>query len=149
MTEERLREVRGAYKEQKQLKEKIMEFESMRTSPRSAVYGAERVQSSAKGDVQLDSIIALDRLLERYNAQLQKCVALTMEFEEALEVLNSRERRMMRLYYIDGLTWEKVCVEMNVSWAQHDRIKKKIKAKLVKKGVCDNDGRALQANPEL
>ena len=131
MTEERLREVRGAYKEQKQLKEKIVEFESMRTSPRSAVYGAERVQSSAKGDVQIDSIIALDKLLERYNAQLQKCVALTMEFEDALELLDSRERRLMRLYYIDGLTWEQVCVRENISWTNHDRIKKRAKKKIL------------------
>lgn len=125
MTEERLREVRGAYKEQKQLKEKIMEFEAMRTSPRAAVYGAERVQSSPKGDVQIDSIIALDGLLEHYNAQLKKCVELTMEFEEALELLNSRERRIMRWYYIDCMTWEKISVEENISWTYLMRIKKR------------------------
>lgn len=125
MTNEKLREVREAYKERKQLKEKIIEFESARTSPRGTVYGVERVQTSPRGDIQADSIATLDKLLERYNAKLIECTELIYEFETALEKLGSRERRLMRMYYIDGMTWEQVCVEMNLSWTNLHRVRRK------------------------
>lgn len=129
MDSKKLRAVREAYKERQQLKEKIVEFENMRVSPRGAVYG-ERVQTSPKGDVQPDNIARLDELLEKYNAALAECVELIYDFEKALECLNSRERRIMRLYYIDGLTWEKICVEENISWTNHHRIKNRAYEKM-------------------
>lgn len=116
MTIEQLRELRSAYKEIRQLSERIAELESMRVSPRATAYGAERVQTSPKGDVQPDNIARMDDLLGKYNSALESALSLTNEFEEALKMLNSRERRIMRMYYIDGMTWEKVCVEMNLSW---------------------------------
>lgn len=130
MNSEKLREVRDAYKERRQLRDKIIEFESMRVSPRGTVYG-ERVQSSPKGDIQPDNIARLDDLLERYNAKLMECVELIDEFEKALDVLTSRERRIMRMYYVDGLTWEKVCVEENLSWTNLHRIRRKALEKFV------------------
>lgn len=129
MNVEKLREVREAYKERRQLKDKIVEFESMRLSPRGTVYG-ERVQTSPKGDVQPDNIARLDDMLEKYNAKLLECVELIAEFEKALECLKSRERRMMRMYYVDGMTWEKVCVEENLSWTNLHRIRRKALEKI-------------------
>lgn len=118
MEQAKLRTIRDTYKEIDQLREKISRLESMRISPRAAAYGSERVQSSPKGDIQPDNIAAIDALLERYNAKLRACVELVNEFETALETLAPRERRLMRLYYIDCMTWEKVCVEMNLSWTR-------------------------------
>ena len=127
---EKLREVRSAYKERKQLEGKIIEFESMRVSPRGTAYGKERVQTSVKGDIQAENLAKIEGMLERYNELLRKCLVLIEEFETCLELLNSRERRMMRLYYIDGLTWEQVCVEMDLSWMHVSRIRKKIIEKI-------------------
>lgn len=124
MTFEQLREVRSAYKERAQLADRIAELESMRISPRAAAYGSERVQAAPKGDIQPDSIARMDELLDKYNAALQRCMALTNEFEDALKKLNGRERRIMRLYYIDGYTWEQVSVEMNIGWRWVHRIKR-------------------------
>ena len=121
---ERLGEVRGAYRERKQLAGKIMELESMRISPRGAVYGTERVQTSMKGDIQPDSIAAIESLLKVYNVKLQKCCALIEEFEGALERLRDRERVIMRLYYIDGKTWGQICKAENISWTTKERIRK-------------------------
>ena len=57
---ERLRDIRFYYAETEELKEKIIQFETMRTSPRSAAYGSERVQSSMQGDVQAGNIAKLN-----------------------------------------------------------------------------------------
>lgn len=130
MDEKRLNEVRNAYREQKQLQEKIMEFESMRVSPRGTAYGTERVQTSARGDVQADNLVRIDELLAHYNERLRRCVDLIREFEKALDLLNGRERYIMRLYYIDGKTWEAVCVDAHVSWAHLHRIRNQIKEKI-------------------
>ena len=129
---EKLCEVRNAYKEGRQLHGKIMEFEAMRISPRVAVYGAERVQTSPKGgDIQVDNVVKIDELLERYNAQLRICLALTQEFEQCInERLNSRERRIMRRYFIDCLTWEQISVEEGITWRSLHRIRKKAVEKI-------------------
>lgn len=120
---EKLREVRDAYKEKKELEEKIVELEHMRISPRGAVYGSERVQTSMKGDIQPESIIAIDGLLKTYNMKLQKICKLLTEFEEALDKLTSRERRVMRHYYADGMTLESICHHMEISWATVNRVR--------------------------
>ena len=115
MKKERLREIRYIYEEAEELKEKIIQFETMRTSPRSAVYGSERVQSSMKGDVQPSTIATLDALLRSYNAKLRACIKITMEFEQAIEQLGERERIIIRKHYLDGKTWSEIQDEMNMS----------------------------------
>lgn len=124
MKREKLAEVRESYKEIRELKGKIIECETMRTSPRSAVYGTERVQTSLKGDVQAENIDKINELLDLYNQRLKERTELIFEFEKALEKLNAKQRRMMRLYYIDCKTWEQVCVEMNISWTGLHRIRR-------------------------
>ena len=130
MTEKQLKELRSTYKEIDDLRDKISTLENMRLSPRSAAYGSERVQTSARGDVQADNIAKIDALLKRYNARLRACLNLIQEFENALEKLDSRERRIMTYYYMDCMTWEAVCVEINISWMQLHRIRKEIIKKI-------------------
>ena len=113
---EKLGKIRDAYRERDKLKDKIYEFECMRLSPRGAMYGKERVQSSVRGDIQPDNLSKLETLLEEYNVKLAKVVDLITEFEYALDTLNFREQQLLRLYYIDRKTWEEVCVDMNLSW---------------------------------
>lgn len=122
--------IRDAYKEREQLKEKIYEFEQMRISPRAAVYGSERVQSSPKGDIQPDNIAKLDKLIAKYNSKLKAITELVYEFETALDSLDERERRLMRLYYIDCMTWEQVCVKMNLSWTPMHNARRSALAKI-------------------
>ena len=88
----------------------------MRHSPRGPSYGTERVQTSRKGDIHPENLSKLEDLLDVYNEKLAKVLELILEFETALNLLNYREQEIMRLYYIDRLPWEKVCVKMNLSW---------------------------------
>lgn len=129
MKKERLREIRFIYEEADELREKIIQFESMRISPRSAVYGSERVQSSMKGDIQPNTIATLDALLRTYNAKLRACIKVTMEFEQALEKLSERERIIIRKHYLDGMTWSDMQDDMNMS----ERNLKRISGRAMKK----------------
>lgn len=131
MTHESLREIREAYKEREQLREKIAQLESMRISPRITSYGGERVQTSAKGDIQPDLIAKVDEAISEYNQKLTRCVDLIMAFENSIEKLTARERMLMRLYYIDGMTWEQVCVEMHLSWTRLHQHRREAVAKIL------------------
>ena len=44
------------------------------------------------------------------------------KIETAIEKLKPLERALMREYYINGLTWEEVCVKLSYGWAQTHRI---------------------------
>lgn len=129
MKKERLREIRYIYEEAEELREKIIQFETMRISPRSAVYGSERVQSSMKGDIQPSTIATLDALLRTYNAKLRACIKITMEFEQAIAALSERERIIIRKHYLDGMTWSDMQDEMNMS----ERNLKRISGRAMKK----------------
>lgn len=61
-------------------------------------------------------------LHERYNQKVAEISAALVEIEKAIEVLEPRERTLIRLHYIQGLTWEEVCVAMTYSWRQVHRI---------------------------
>lgn len=133
MKKERLREIRYIYEETEELKEKIIQFETMRISPRSAVYGSERVQSSMKGDIQASTIATLDALLRSYNAKLRACIKITIEFEQALTKLSERERIIIRKHYLDGMTWSEIQDDMDMS----ERNLIRISNRAVKKMTAD------------
>jgi hypothetical protein len=46
---------------------------------------------------------------------------------------------LIRLYYIDGLTWEKVCVDINYSWRQTHRLHSEALKKIKIQGGNKND----------
>lgn len=133
MDKERLRDIRFYYEEAEDLKERIAQLETKRISPRSAVYGSERVQSSMKGDVQPSTISALDALLRTYNAKLKACIKITTEFERALEKLNARERTLIRMHYLDGKTWSQIQDEKELSERTLYRISGKAIKKIISK----------------
>lgn len=64
-----------------------------------------------------------EKLLERYIAQRLKLEILREEIENAIEQLDPRARKLMRLKYIEGLTWEEVSIKMAYSERQTHRIR--------------------------
>ena len=65
-------------------------------------------------------------VLALYRQKVAELDKRLLEIEQAIECLEPRERTLVRLYYMEGLTWEEVCVEMSYSWRQihriHDRV---------------------------
>ena len=122
--------LRKAMKNIDQLKEQIAALELRRISPRSAAYGSERVQSSAKGDIQADQIAKIDELIEKYRNELNYVLDLQAEFEKKIIPLAPFEKRIMRYYYIDGLIWEEIWQKEGYCTRHLLRIHKRILSEL-------------------
>lgn len=116
MNRDGLYTMRKSIQEREQLREMVAELENARISPRAAAYGGERVQSSPKGDIQPDVIQRIDDLLQRYNAKLRESLEAMAEFERAAEYLTEQEREILRMYFVQGRTWEEICVEKHISY---------------------------------
>lgn len=59
---------------------------------------------------------------KRYDAQARKFVEFEEALERDMEILSPTERDLIRYKYMDGQTWEEVCVSIRYSWAQTHRI---------------------------
>jgi DNA-directed RNA polymerase specialized sigma24 family protein len=122
MTKERLRQYQQLKREKDMLEEKLVELESAMTSPR-----IQKLDGMPQGQHQGGSL--LDLLVEQhitlknvYANKLRELNDTLLDIETAIESLTDpTERNLMRLRYIDGLTWEMVCVEIGYEWSQTHR----------------------------
>ena len=62
--------------------------------------------------------------------RLNQLVALRNEIEKTIEALQPEERRLLRLYYIDGLNWEQVAERLDYSTRQINRKQQQIMQRL-------------------
>jgi len=69
----------------------------------------------------------LSQLLAR---RLNQLIALRREIEEFIEGLQPDERRILRFYYIEGLTWEQTAERTDYSVRQLSRKQRQIMQKL-------------------
>ena len=109
-----------------QLREQIVDLETKRISPRATVYGSERVQTSVRDDIIPRQIHAIDKLLERYRAELDAHLKRREEFEDTIKDLPPLHKEIMRYYFVDALTWEQVWQKTNYSVRHLRRITKTI-----------------------
>jgi RNA polymerase sigma factor (sigma-70 family) len=123
MTKERLRAYRAIKQEREQLGQMIEEIEASLYGPKIAKLDAIPGGSPAPGSSPLDAKVdKKNDLLALYAEKCRVMDAELLEIEHAIEVLDPRARTLIRLHYIQGLTWENVCVEMGYSWRQVHRI---------------------------
>lgn len=90
-------------------------------------------RGSAGGDAMVSAAVKLADLRQKYQDKLDALTAAQTDIEELIDSLGSRERRLMRHRYIEGLRWEKVCVKMGYEWAQAHRLHRNILDKLLEK----------------
>lgn len=57
-----------------------------------------------------------------YTEKLKELVQAQLDIEHAIETLGPVERDLVRLRYLDGLSWHKVCAKINYEWTQTHRI---------------------------
>ena len=85
-------------------------------------YDSDGAQTT-KDPHKFDALVELEyKLDERIDAL---CAVKTEILDTICQLTDSRERLALQLYYIDMKTWEEVCVEMNYSWKQIMRIRKR------------------------
>lgn len=122
MTKEQLKAYRSIKLERDMLADRIKELETTLYSPRASRLDAMPRGGSSPGSAVETAAIRHAELLERYETKVAELSKALIEIEEAIEVLEPRERTLIRLHYAEGLTWEEVCVRMCYSWRQVHRI---------------------------
>ncbi len=63
-----------------------------------------------------------DTLRTLYDEKREKLTDELLHIEQVIEALEPTERTLMRLRYIDGLSWQAICTRINYSWQQTHRI---------------------------
>lgn len=86
---------------------------------------------SAGGDAMVGIITKRDALRRKYEAKLADLTDAQTEIEDLIDGLEPNARRLMRCRYIEGMKWEKVCVEIGYEWAQTHRLHSDILDKLL------------------
>jgi DNA-directed RNA polymerase specialized sigma subunit len=85
-----------------------------------------KLSDMPKGSPSKDSlaniVCKIVEVQEKVNKEVEKGYQKMKEIEKSIENLDEREKRLIRLRYIKGLKWEKICVEMNYSWRQIHRL---------------------------
>lgn len=132
MTKEKLKEYRSLKLERDKLAEMIRDMEAVIYGPRSPKLDGMPHGGSNPHSAVEDAAIKHTDLLERYQQKVAELSAALAEIETAIERLAPRERTLIRLHYVQALTWEEVCVAMAYSWRQIHRIHAKALAELKK-----------------
>lgn len=130
MTKNRLRNYRNNKKEQEQLKARLEELETALYYPKIPRLSDMPKGGTTEGNHQEDLAIHHIELQAKYNAKLAELEAEQLAIENAIEGLPQTERLLMRYYYMDGLTWEEVCVRIGYCWTQTHEYHRKALQKL-------------------
>ena len=124
MTKERLRQYQDIKAEQKQLKTLLEEIEgplySAKTQRLTGMpFAPSRIGSGSAQEQMADRT---DELRAKYRSKIAELEAEQLAIENAIDTLEPRQRKLLRHRYIEGLTWEEVCVCMGYCWKQTHRI---------------------------
>lgn len=121
MTKARLRRYRTNKLERVQLQQQLEELEAEMYAPR--IQRLTGMPSAPAKDNPLENLaVRHAELLDRYRAKLDELATEQLAIEQAIDSLGQTERLILRHYYIEGLTWEEVCCQVNYGWAQVHRI---------------------------
>lgn len=123
----------GLYKllkqEQEQIEETINRMDAEMTAPRIlTIDGMPKWQSGE--DPMLNYVIKRVELMDKYREKCTQLIDAQAEIETMIDNLEPTERRLVRYRYLDGMTWEEVCVAMNYSWRQTHRIHSRLIGRL-------------------
>lgn len=91
----------------------------------------ERLKSYQPIKKELSTLEVLARKIDRhgteelralYDKKREKLTEELLHIEQVIEALEPTERTLMRLRYIEGLSWQAICTRINYSWQQTHRI---------------------------
>jgi len=130
MTKERLKAYKEMKKERDDLEQRVEALNAQLYGMRAQRLDGMPRGGSGENSVTEELIDTKAKLLEVLNEKKAALDAELIEIESAIKKLKPRERLLVRLHYIDGLTWEQVAVDMTYSWSQVHRIHAKALQKL-------------------
>lgn len=130
MGKEELMQYKTIKVEIKQLKERIKELEERKTSIKSQV-----ITDMPTGNGEGTDILSLIVMIEDAETELiqkeKQLIATMNKIEHTIDnVENSLDRCILRARYIECKAWEQICVELNYSWRQIQRLHSNILKKI-------------------
>jgi len=121
MTKDRLRNYLDLKREQAQIQQQLESIEAALYFPKvQRLTGMPTAPSP--GNAMEDMAAKHLELRDRYQAKLDELAAEQLAIETAIDTLSATTRMLLRYRYIEGLTWEEVCVKMSYSWRQTHRL---------------------------
>lgn len=132
MKKEELKNYMEIKREIEIIKDKIEYLEEKKTSIKSMIIDDMPKGSNTENDRLGELLGEIEELLNIYNEKQIRLIKQQMKIEDVIDKLEeSTDRNIMRLKYIDGYTWERICVIMNYSWngihKKHRKILEKIR----------------------
>lgn len=122
MTKKQLKGYRDIKLERDDLARRIEELEAALYSARTQKLDG-MPPGGGGADDRTDALLDKKRaLLARYKLKARELADAQLEIETAINSLSPRARKVLRLYYIDGLTWEQVCERSYYSWGTVHKI---------------------------
>lgn len=131
---ERLHRYTKLKEEQRQLQEQLARVSLEATSVSSPNMDGMPRGSGISKPTEVGAL-ALLNLTERYHEQLEVLAEEQLALERMIEDLEPDERMLMRYRYLDGMTWESVCVAMCYSWRGIHNVHARTLDKLIDLGV--------------
>ena len=124
MNKKKLQDYRWLRLNMKKLEDRVLEIESSATKVTSTI--SDMPQGGAEQDKACAMVVKLsearEKLLEKQLEALEGIIAI----EKAIEKLDERGKLLVRLHYIEGMTWERVAVEMNYTWQHLHKIHRNV-----------------------
>ena len=121
MTKEKLRQYCWLIKNINTLEERLFQVETNAESI-TACMDKDFITGGLVSDRMAERVAEMADISKTINEQLRKAYKLEKEIEEAIEVLDEREKYLIRLKYIKCLTWPEIAVDMNYSWQNMHKI---------------------------
>ena len=123
MTKEELKQYQDIKRELAKLERTLQRINEDMQAPRTSnLTGMPKSQPIEGSNSWVAKIDEKNEILEMYAQKKEELKAALLTIEQAIDTLEPQERTVLRLHYIDGLTWEQVCVEGFFSWRTAHRI---------------------------
>lgn len=125
MTKDELKHMLHSYRdleaERRQIAMELEKVEAFMEGPKGTNWDGMPKGSSTSDPIL--SVVSLHmNLQERYRAKMAELATAQAQIEDMIEALEPLERKLFRYRYIEGLTWEEVCVAIGYSWRQTHNI---------------------------
>ena len=134
MNKEELNKYMETKREIEIIEDKIEYLKEKKTSIKSMVITDMPRGSNSENDRLGILLGEIEELINIYNEKQIRLIKQQIKIEEAISILDDPiDRNIMRLRYLEGMKWEKICVEVNYRWAQVHRHHKSILEKICKK----------------
>ena len=131
MTKEELKSYIENKREIEIIKDKLMYLEEKKTSIKSMIINDMPKVTNMENDMIGNLLADIEDLINIYKEKELNPIKQQIKIEKAISNLEDpTDRNIVRLKYIDGHTWEKICVILNYSWngihKKHRKILEKI-----------------------